>query len=294
MKNTQKIAPGRLLFQILNYTVLFIAAFACIAPIIHVAAVSLSDSAAAAANRVAFWPVGWNLNAYRYVLERSSFWRAFGVTLRRMALGIPINVIIAVMMAYPLSKTSKQLSGKNIYMALIIFAMLFSGGLIPFMLTMKSLGLMDNIWGLVLPVSVPIFSVLLVMNNIRMLPPSIEEAAIIDGASYMRTLTSVIIPMIVPVIATVTLFSFILHYNSWFDGLVLMNRMENYPLQTFLSLVVKNIDVKSMEETKMYSDINNSTLQSAQLMVTLIPILVIYPFLQEYFTKGMVLGAVKE
>jgi len=161
------------------------------------------------------------------------------------------------------------------------------------MLTMKTLGLMDTTWGLILPTSVPIFSVLLVMNNIKMLPKEIEEAAAIDGATSFQVLVKIVIPMIRPVIATIVLFSFVYHYNSWFDGLILMNDIDKYPLQTFLSQVVRSIDVKSMEETKMYSDINNRTLKAAQLFITLIPIIIIYPALQKHFAKGLIVGSVK-
>lgn len=288
-----EMSIGRIIFNIFNSAILLLTAVLCVIPLVNVLAVSLSSSTAAAANQVSLIPVGFNLSAFRYVLERSAFWASFYITIKRCFLGIIINVIISVLMAYPLSKSSKELFGRNIYMGILIFAMLFNGGLVPFMLTMKSLGLMDNIWGLVLPAAVPIFSIILVMNNIRMLPKEIEESARMDGASHFTVLFRIIVPMLGPVIATITLFSFVNHYNSWFDGLVLMNDIRKYPLQTFLSQVVRSIDVKSMEETKIYTDINNKTLKAAQLFITLVPILLVYPFLQKYFTKGIIVGSVK-
>lgn len=291
MKSKRSI--NRIAFNIINYGILIAAAVLCVIPLVNVLAVSISSSTAAAANQVSLVPVGFNLSAYSYVLERSAFWVSFRITIVRCLLGIVLNVTIAILMAYPLSKSSRELFGRNVYMGLLIFAMLFNGGLVPFMLTMKSLGLMDTLWGLVLPTAVPIYSVLLVMNNIKMLPKEVEESARIDGASYPMTLFKILVPMLRPVIATITLFSFVNHYNAWFDGLVLMNDIKKYPLQTFLSQVVRSIDVKSMEETKMYKDINNRTLKAAQLFISLVPILLIYPFLQKFFTKGLIVGSVK-
>jgi ABC-type glycerol-3-phosphate transport system permease component len=181
-------------------------------------------------------------------------------------------------------------------MWILIFSMLFSGGLIPWYLTVKSLGLIDNIWALVLGNSVPVFDVILVMNFFRNLPKEIEEAALMDGAGPWRLLWEIQLPLAVPVLATVTLFSVVYHWNEFFNGLVLMTRQANYPLQTYIQqlVVVINTGTMSQDQLRSLNELSNQTLNAAKIFIAIIPILVIYPFLQRYFISGITLGSVKE
>ena len=289
----QKTSTGRWIFTILNGMILLLSALLCLFPLLNILAVSFSSSAAASSNLVNLLPVDFTTEAYRFVLQRASFWKAFAISFERCALGIPVNIAVTVLMAYPLSKTGKIFKGRTFYIVIIIISMLFSGGLVPMLVTMNKLHLINSIWALVLPCSVPTFSVILMMNFFRQLPGEIEEAAMVDGADYFSTLFRIILPISTPVIATVVLFSFIFHWNSWFDGLVFMQDVANYPLQTFLTTVIQNTDVKSMESIQMFHNVNNKTIECAQLFISLIPLLLVYPFLQRYFTKGIVIGAVK-
>lgn len=284
---------GARVFACCNYIVLAVAAFLCIVPLVNVLAVSLSSSHAANANLVGLWPVDFTLQSYKVILSRSEVLQALWITVERTGLGVALNNALTVMLAYPLSKSAKQFRGRHVYMGGILFVMIFNGGLVPTYIIVNNLGLTDTIWSLVLPGAVPIFSVILMMNFFRQLPGEIEEAAFMDGANYFTSLFRIIIPLSMPVIATVTLFHFVGHWNDWFAALIYMNDVDKYPLQTMLQAIIKGNDIKTLDDAKMFADVSDRTLKSAQIFVTTLPIIVLYPFLQKYFTKGIVLGSVK-
>lgn len=258
-------------------------------------AISLSDNAAASANLVGLFPVNFTWSSYEKLLSDSQFWRSFMISVERVVLGLGVNMALMILMAYPLSKSSKQFRGQKVYMNIVIFAMLFSGGLIPTFMVVKQLGLLDSIWALILPGAVPIGNVILLMNAFRAVPKSLEEAAKIDGASQWRILFSVYLPVVLPTLATVMLFTIVGHWNDYFSALVYINKTSNYPLQTYiqqLSVEVQNItDPAKLAE---YAKISDRTLNSAKIVVSTLPLLLIYPFLQKYFVSGIVVGSVKE
>lgn len=280
-------------FRILNFFILGLAAFSCLMPVIHILAVSLSSSSASAANLVRFWPVDFTLKSYELLLQRDDFFLSFYVSVKRAVLGTGINVLTSVIMAYPLSKTVKVFPGRRVYISAMAFLMVFNGGIVPLYIVVRDLKLIDTIWALVLPSGVQIFNVILMLNFFKELPQEIEESAFVDGASYIRVLVSIIIPMSVTVIATITLFSFVFHWNSWFDGLIYNNNSRNYPLQTYMNGIVTGKDIKSLDQAQIYSEISSRTLKSAQIFISMLPVLLIYPFLQKYFIKGIIVGSVK-
>ncbi|WP_274649563.1 carbohydrate ABC transporter permease [Paenibacillus humicola] len=287
-----RMNAGRL-FTCVNYLFLACAGALCVFPVLHILAVSLSSAGPAAANRVVVWPVDFTFQAYAAVFSRAPFITSFGVSIERTVVGVAVNAALTALMGYPLSKTAKELPGRNLYVWLLVFVMLFNAGLVPTYMLVKNLHLLNTLWALVLPGAVPIFSVILVMNFIKMLPKEIEEAAFIDGASYWMCWRRLILPLSKPVIATIVLFSFVGHWNSWYDGLIYMNDSKLYPLQTYLYTVIQNQDITSLDQAASYAEVNGVTLQSAQIFSGMVPILLMYPFLQKYFTKGIVLGAVK-
>jgi ABC-type glycerol-3-phosphate transport system permease component len=179
-------------------------------------------------------------------------------------------------------------------MGLVIFAYLFNGGLIPWFLVIRRLGILNTIWALIIPPALPVWNVILMMNFFRNVPREIEEAAIIDGASYWQVLYHVYLPVSIPALATLTLFAAVGHWNAWFDGMILIKDRTQIPLQTFLRTIVIRMDMNELlrnpEEFMMYS---NRSLRAAQTLVTVVPILIVYPFLQRYFIHGITLGAVK-
>ena len=217
----QKDSIGYIIFSIFNYIFLTLVALLCVLPLVHILAISLSSKGPVEANIVGLWPKGLNLDSYRYVFSTNQFWISLKITVLRTLLGTILTLILTILLAYPLSRPARQFRGRKIYMALLIIAMLFSGGLIPtYIIITDVLKLGDSILSLILPCGVQIFSALMMMNFFRMLPRELEEAAYIDGADHFQTLIFVVLPCSLPIIITVVLFSVIAHWNSWFDGLI--------------------------------------------------------------------------
>ncbi|MCR2806783.1 carbohydrate ABC transporter permease [Paenibacillus soyae] len=283
------------LFNGLNLILLIVITLLCLIPVWYTLSISLSDKAAAAAGQVFLWPKGLTLGSYHTIMEDTQFFRSFGISVQRVIYGAAIAFFVILLMAYPLSKTSKEFKPRNIIMWALIFAMLFNGGLVPWFLTMKSLGMINNIWGLVLGGGLPVFNVILVMNYLRNMPKELEESALMDGAGPWRILFSICLPLSVPVLATILVFTIVYHWNEFFQALVLMNKSEMYPLQSYIKQVAVVIDPTKMDEeaVKRMSDLSNQTLNAAKIFISMLPLLVIYPFLQKYFVKGITLGSVK-
>ncbi len=277
-------------------SVLIVITLLCLAPIWHTVAVSFSDKSAVAGGMVQFVPVDFNINSYNKILEDEQFFGAFMISVKRVLLGGGIQFAITILMAYPLALNVSEFRSRNLYMWFIIFTMLFGGGLIPWYLTIKSLGLLNSIWGLVIPGAVPVFNVILLMNFFRAIPKELREAALIDGAGPWYLMLRIYVPLGVPALATVTLFSIVGHWNSFFDGLILMSRPENYPLQTYIQQLVVKINLEEMDSDKLreLGKISDKTLNAAKIVVSMVPILIIYPLLQRYFIHGITLGSVKE
>lgn len=291
---TERSALSRL-FNGLNVVVLILTMLLCLLPVWYTLSISLSDKAAAAAGHVFLWPKGFTFDSYRTIVNDSQFLKSFFISVQRVVYGSAISFFAILLMSYPLSKTSKEFRPRNIIMWLLIFAMLFNGGLVPWYLTMKTLGMINSIWGLVLGGGLPVFNVILVMNYIRNMPKELEESALIDGAGPWRILFSILLPLAMPVLATVLVFTIVYHWNEFFQGLVLMNKADHYPLQSYIRQVAVVIDPTKMDEesVKRMSSLSNQTLNAAKIFISMLPLLVIYPFLQKYFVKGITLGSVK-
>lgn len=292
MKNKSR---GRKVFLVVNNTVLIFLALICLLPLVYVLAVSLSSSSAAMANKVTLVPVDFTWKSYQYVVRKPAFYLSFGVSIKRVLLGVPINMLLTTLTAYPLSKGRDVFRTRNIFSWYFVITMLFTGGLIPWFLTIYYTGLIDTIWALVIPGALPVFNMIILMNFFRSLPKELEEAALIDGAGQWTILMRIFIPLSTPSLATLVLFSLVTHWNSWFDGLILMNDPNNYPLQSYLQTVVVNRDIAmlSMKDAESLSEISDRTVKCAQIFIAMVPILAFYPLLQKYFTTGMVLGGVK-
>lgn len=275
---------------------LIVVTLACLYPIWFVFIVSFSDKSAVEAGFVRIWPVGFTLVSYELILKDKLFFNSFWISIQRVILGGGLNFLLTTIMAYPLSRSYKEFKERNYYIWFVLFTMLFSGGLIPWYLTIRDLGMINSIWALVLPGAVPVFNLILLMNFYRNIPKEIHEAALTDGANPWTTLFKLYIPLSLPAIATVTLFSLVNHWNSYFDGLVLMNDAEKYPLQTYIQQLVVQRDFQNLtsDEIQMLSKMSSKTLNAAKIVVALVPLLCVYPFLQKYFVTGVTLGSVKE
>lgn len=293
----KNLSMSRKLFIICNAIIIIAITLACLIPLLNLFARSLSGSQAILENRVKLWPVDFNTEAYKFVMKNNEFWTAVLVTVKRVSLGVPINMLLTILAAYPLSKSDHVFRKRKYYSAYFIFLMVFNGGLIPTYILVSKLGLIDSVWALVLPGAVPIFNVILVMNFFRGLPEELEESAMLDGASQWTILWRIYLPLSKPSIATVTLFSLIGHWNAWFDGLIYSNFTSNYPLQSYLQTLVIDIqrsilsgDLQAIASAMNVNDIN---LKAAQIFISIVPLFVVYPFMQKYFTEGLTLGSVK-
>jgi len=173
--------------------------------------------------------------------------------------------------------------------------MLFSGGMIPTYMIVRYTGLLDSIWALILPGAVPVFNVILLMNFFKAVPRELEESAFMDGAGYFTILWKITLPLSLPALATLTVFSMVGHWNAWFDGMIYMSDSRNYPLQTYLQSILVSTNVKLMTkaQAELLRLISDRTLKAAQVFIAAIPILLVYPFLQKYFVKGLMVGAIK-
>ena len=288
---------GRSAFLTVNLIIMGILAFSCLYPLWYTLSVSLSSKLAAEGGLVSFYPIGLNVDSYRLIMNDNQFWVSFGISVRRVLYGTVWTMAVCIMMAYPLSKTSREYKPRNVLMWILVFCMLFNGGTIPWFITVKNYGLIDTMAALVFSGSVPVFNVLLLMNFFRNLPRDLEEAATVDGAGPWRILWQIVVPCSLPVIATVVLFVSVGFWNEYFQGLVLMNKEVHYPLQTYIRQISVQIPVGVTLTTEQYQQLaknSNRALESAKVFISMVPMLIVYPFLQKYFVNGITLGAVKE
>lgn len=289
---------SRRLFVIMNTLVLSAITLLGIIPFIHLLSISLSSNTAAMAGEVRLWPVGFNLDAYRYLGEKVEFFRSFQVSLTRVVLGTAVNMFLVFITAYPLSKSNHQFKFRTPYVWFFAITMFFGGGLIPTYMIVKNTGLIDSVWALILPGALNVWNMVLMLNFFRTIPKELEEAATIDGAGHWRILWRIYLPVSLPSIATIGLFTIVGHWNAWFDGILYLNSPDKYPLQTYLSTLIMSINSQmtsiSIEQIKAMENLSEKTLRTAQIFMGALPIMVVYPFLQKYFVKGMTVGSVKE
>ncbi|ANE48591.1 ABC transporter permease [Paenibacillus swuensis] len=287
-------SPSYRLFNFLNILFLSLISIACILPIVHVLAVSISDSAPVTANLVNFWPIGFNLDNYAKTFNSPNFLDAFTVSIIRTVLGTFISMLLCFTAAYSMSKDDLYFRGRTFYAWFFIITILFNGGLIPTYIVVVETGIKNTIWSLILPGAVAVFNVVLMMNFFRGIPKELDEAAQIDGATHFRTLFQIYLPISMPSIATLSLFTIVGHWNSWFDGMIYMEA-DKQPLATMIQALVKNMDFTRVQlNPQDIKDLSERGLKATQIFLGALPVLVAYPFLQKYFVKGMTLGSVKE
>lgn len=236
------------------------------------------------------------MESYKFVVEKPEFFKAFGISVLKVLVGVPVNMVLTILLAYPLSKSKEEFKGRNFYMWFIIITMVFSGGLVPLYMIISKMGMIDSFLALIIPSAVPVFNVVLLTSFFKSIPKSIEEAAFIDGASHTTVLWKIFVPLSKASIATLVLFCIVTHWNSCFEGIILMNDPSKYPLQSYLQTVIVNRDVKLMttQNLQLMSLVSERTSRAAQVFVATIPVLAVYLFLQKYFATGIIVGGVKE
>lgn len=293
-----KKTVGEKTFNIINIAILSIVTLSCVVPIMHILAVSLSSSAAASAGKTFLLPVDFSFEAYTYLIEKKDFFNSVGISAVRVVVGSTLNMLMIVLTAYPLSKSARKFRGRNLYMIFFATTMFIGGGLIPTYMVIKELHLLNNFLVLILPGAVSIWNIVIMMNFLRGIPPSLEEAAWMDGATHWTILFKIFLPISLPSLASLLLFSMIGHWNAWFDGMLYMSSPDMYPMATYLASQIlnnnKNLTNMTPEQLEALVSMSEKTIRSAQLFLSIVPILIIYPFLQRFFIKGIVVGSVKE
>ncbi|MBU5348312.1 carbohydrate ABC transporter permease [Paenibacillus lautus] len=281
------------LFYGFNLAFLIFISVLCILPLIHILAVSFSSASAAAANLVTLWPVDFTLKSYQETLSNGKFLDALFISVMRVVLVLSLGMIVTVLSAYPLSKFN--LKGGKWLAWFFVITMLFQGGLIPSYVLILELGIMNTLWALILPSIVNVYNIILMLNFFRSIPREMEEAALIDGAGQLVTLFRVYLPISMPSIATIALFIAVQQWNSWFDGLIFLSDTSKWPLSTLLqNLLIAPDLTNSQIDTETLAQMSEKTIRASQIFIGALPILIVYPFLQRFFVKGIVLGAVKE
>ncbi len=285
--------------DVIVYAIIILMTVSCLIPIVNTLAISMSDKTSAALGKVYFWPIGLNTQAYMDIVGDKRFFTAFGVSVIRVLIGTTLNTMLSILMAYPLSKSPREFPARNYIMWFMVITMMFSGGLVPWFLVIKNVGIMDSVWALVLPGAVNVFNTIILINFFKGIPKSLEEAAVVDGAKPFYTLFALFVPLSKASIATITLFAAVNHWNAFFDGKILINTPDKQPLQTYIqslnfTLTVAQLQNMQPDEIVRKLEMSNLTFSASKAIVAMVPIVAIYPFLQKYFVTGIVMGAVKE
>lgn len=277
------------IFNTIIYVILGICGLVAILPILYVVSVSITPFGEVLRNGgFILFPKEITFSAYRTLLTESNIPKAFQITVLITVIGTAVNLVLTALMAYPLSR--RNLPGRNFFLLMIVFTLLFSGGLIPTYLVVKSMGLLDSIWAMILPNAIWSFNVLIMKSFFEGLPEELFESARMDGAKEFRILLQIVTPLSVPVLLTVGLFYLVGHWNEFFQAIFYVTDRTLYPLQ----VVVREILMQSQQPLENAENMMpTQTMQMASVMIASLPVIVIYPFLQKHFTKGMLLGSIK-
>lgn len=289
MTTKKKLSIG----LIINGIVLFAIGFICLYPFLNVLAYSMSGYNAVLSGKVTFYPIDFNIDAYRQILGKTQIWLAMRATIIVTVLGTALSLILTIFAAYALS--IKDLPGRKAFTVFILFTMYFSGGMIPTFIVVKSLGMYDTLLSLFLPQAINVFNFIVMRTFFRNLPESLSEAARIDGASYMTILFKIVLPLSIPIIATIGLFYAVAYWNTYFDALLYIKSPEKYTLQLRLKslLFEGELNNSGANVEGIGTQVMTQSLKMATVAVSTMPILLVYPWLQKYFVKGVMIGSVK-
>lgn len=286
-----KVSTGYRVFQVINTIIMILVVFVTLYPFIYLVAQSFSSDTAVAAGEVTFFPVGFTTATYKYLLSDSRFFRYYGNTIIYSVVGTLISVFGTALLAYPLSKSKLRLN--KFFTPFVVFTMYFSGGLIPnYILVTQWLHLGNTIWAVVLPGAISTFNLLLMKSFFAGLPEELEEAASIDGMGVYGIFVKIILPLSKPILATMTLFYLVGLWNEWFGPFLYLDDDALKPISLWVRQLVEganNVDIGSSGEASSVQ----ATLKSATMVLTSLPIICVYPFVQKYFVQGMTMGAVK-
>ncbi|SFE21822.1 putative aldouronate transport system permease protein [Paenibacillus algorifonticola] len=281
-------------FDTANYIVLSVCALAAVLPFIFVISGSFATDAELTQRTVFLIPKTFSLAAYEFIFSTNTIMKSIGVSLFIATFGTLVNLFFTVTMAYPLAR--RNLMGRNVVLNLVIFSMLFSGGMIPTYLVIREMGMIDSYWALIIPGAISAFNLIIIKNFFQELPPGLEEAARIDGCTELGLLWRIVLPLSKPVLATFTLFYAVGHWNDFFAALLYINDPQKWPLQVLLRQIVLLSqaaagDVNAMDPSFVKPP--DQSIKMAVIVVGTVPILLVYPFLQKHFAKGVLIGSIK-
>lgn len=298
-KGKNGISDGKW-FDIILVTISILILIIILYPLIFVVSASFSDPLAVMRGDMWLLPVNFTLDAYREILTNDRIWIGFRNTILYTTLGTFINIVLTTMLAYPLSR--KDLPGRNIVTFLIVFTMFFNGGLVPTFLVVQNLGLIDTIWAMVLPNAIGTMNVVIMRTYFqKSIPWELQESAMMDGASNITMLIKIILPLSKPILAVMILFYAVGHWNAWFNALIYLRSDSLVPLQLVLREILLVSELSGAESTSGAIEISGlgerllfgESIKYALVIVSSLPVLVIYPFVQKHFVKGIMLGSLK-
>ena len=288
--NNMKPTKGYRAFQVINTIIMIFVIFITLYPFVYLVAQSFSSDAAASAGKVTFYPIGFNVNTYKYILRDNQFFRYYGNTIFYTVVGTFISVACTALIAYPLSKPRLRLN--KVITPLVVFTMYFAGGMIPnYIVITQWLGLQDSMWSIILPNAISTFNLLVMKSFFAGLPEELEEAAAIDGMNTYQIFLKIIIPLSKPIIATMCLFYMVTMWNEWFTPMLYLDSKDKWPVALYVRQLVEganNTEIGSSDASSV-----QATVKYATMVLTSIPIICVYPFVQKYFVQGMTIGAVK-
>jgi len=292
-----RLRQNPLWFRVGNTVLMLGIVIATLYPFLYILALSLSEKAAVTGGKVTFYPIGFNMQAYEKLMNVPDFWIGYQNTLLYTSTFTLLALVMTTLAAYPLAK--RGLKGKNFFMGFFVFTMFFGGGLVPGYIVTKSLLGLDNLWVIIIPGAISVYNMIIMRTFFMGIPVALEEAAEIDGLNPLQILLRIVLPLSKPVMATMALFYALGMWNEWFSHLLFLNKNELYPVMMFLRNVVNGAELSARSgDANLIRDAAMNaavpTLRSATIIVVTIPVLVLYPFIQKYFTQGVMIGSVKE
>lgn len=295
-KRSAKKSKEDLIFDIFNFTILAILSLMVLYPLYFMIIASVSDPNYVANGKVILFPKGITFDGYQQILKYKAIWTGYGNTILYSGFGAFISVVLTITFAYPLSR--KDFYGRKFFMTLVIITMFFNGGMIPTYLVVRKLGMINTIWAMVMPNAVGAFNIIIARTFLTItIPDELREAAAIDGCADIKFFTKIVVPLSKPIIAVLALFSIVGQWNGFFDALLYLTKESTYPLQ----LILRNILIQSTSVNQLTTSVETLVAQQRQadlmkygvIIVSSVPLLILYPFLQKYFAKGVMVGSVK-
>jgi len=286
-----KVTKGGRAFSIINGLILILIALICFLPFVNVIASSFASTQEVVSRRFILFPRTFSLDAYRYILSTPTIFKSLAVSIGVTGVGTLVSMVLTSLMAYGLSR--KYLHGRGFINFLVVFSMLFSGGMIPTFLVVKALGLIDSYWSLIIPVAINAFNLIIMRNFFQALPDSLEESAKMDGCTDLGVFWKIMLPLALPSIATISLFYAVTYWNTYMNAILYLNDSSKWPIQVLLRQIVIVSSGMQAEGSSVDVVPPAQTIKMAVIVIATVPMLLAYPFVQKYFVKGALVGSVK-